>query len=177
MSNNSSFDNKENSLYYYYCPKCLKLPSIKLVKDYIEIECSCGTKDGIRVQNPNEDITKPEVLLEFAEYKKYQLLLKSYLQLIELNSKAKKICEQIITHTDEKIAEVYCLNCSPQLFMCDLCSEAHDKLASNHKKIKSAGMKIPVICEKKECKNKGITQYYCIDSKCIYVFIVNKRNI
>ena len=81
---------KDPFSFYYYCPKCFKLPSIKILKNYVEIECSCSTKKEEIEQLLNEDITKPEVLLEFAEYKKYQLLLKSYLQLIELNSEAKK---------------------------------------------------------------------------------------
>ena len=166
MINDPSIDNQMNSLlFYYYCPKCLKLPSIKLLKDYVEIQCSCGFKDGERKQKPNEDITQPEVLLEIVEYKKYKLLLKSYLKLIEINSKTKKICEQKFTHSDERKADVYCLNCDPQLFMCDSCKPMHDKIASKHKKIKSAGMKISEICEKKECERKGIIEYYCKDCR------------
>ena len=140
----------------------MKIPSIKILKDYVEIQC-CGNKNSTREQNENEDITKPEILLKIAEYKKYKLLLKSYLQLIELNSKTKKKCELKLNHYDEKKAEVYCLNCDPQLFMCNSCLTNHDKFNPKHKKIKSAGMKISDICEKKECERKGIIEYYCLD--------------
>ena len=156
---------KDPFSFYYYCPKCFKLPSIKILKNYVEIECSCSTKKEERQQLPNEDITKPEVLLELAEYKKYRILLKSYLQLIELNSKSKKTCELQFTQSDKKAAEIYCLNCDPQLFMCDSCSITHDIINPKHKKIKSAGMKISEICEKNECEKKGIIGYYCLNCK------------
>ena len=94
LNNTPSNENQQNQLLsYFFCPKCFKLPSIKIRKEdkYIEIECSCGTENSTRPQSQNEDITKPEVLLELVKYKKYQLILKSYLQLIKLNSQTKKI--------------------------------------------------------------------------------------
>ena len=164
--NDPSIGNNVNPLLsYYYCPKCFKLPSIKLSKEYVEIECTCYTKNEEKIQLPNEDITNPEVLLDIVQYKKYKLLLKSYIQLIQLNSKNKKICEQKINHSDERKAEVYCANCDNLPFMCDSCLSMHDKFSKSHKKIKSVGIKLSEICENKECKDKFKSQFYCKDCK------------
>ena len=169
--NEPSIGNNENPLLsYYFCPKCFKLPSIKISKDYVEIEYSCSSKNGEKVQLPNQDITKSEVLLEIAEYKKYKLLLKSYIQLIELNSKTKKTCEKKISHSDERKAEIYCANCDNLPFMYDSCLSMHDKFNKSHKKIKSVGIQLTEICENQKCKDKYQIKFYCKDCK-LHFFI------
>ena len=70
-------ENINGLLEYYYCPKCFKVPSIKYDDEYVLIECICGAKDDIKIQAPNEDITKKDIL-EFAEYKQYKLLIKTF---------------------------------------------------------------------------------------------------
>ena len=75
---------KNKELYEcYYCPKCFNVPSLKydLESKYVLIECTCGTIDDIKIQSPNDDVTKPEVLLDFAEHKKYKLLHDSVIQI------------------------------------------------------------------------------------------------
>ena len=65
-------------LEYYYCPKCFKVPSIKYDGEYVLIECTCGTKDDIKIQAKNEDVTKKDILIKFTRYKQYKLLIKFF---------------------------------------------------------------------------------------------------
>ena len=69
-------ESKNKELYEcYYCPKCFNVPSLKydLESKYVLIECTCGTKDDIKIQSPNDDVTKPDILLQYAEHNNFRL--------------------------------------------------------------------------------------------------------
>ena len=154
--------NNNQSKEYYYCPKCSKIPNITFDGIYVTIEC-CGSKEPIKTQQ-NEDVTNLNILKEFAEYKKYKLLLKSYNKIVSDNGNTPKNCESKLNHSDDQKAKEYCADCDDPQLMCNNCITLHDKLNKKHKiKVKSNGMKISKFCEEEECKTKGIIMYYCND--------------
>ena len=164
---------KNNTDYeYYYCPKCLKIPKIKFEEGYVLIECNCGTKQDTKIQKPEEDITKPEILNQFSQHKTYKFLLKSYNLLNSKLAATKRYCEFKKNHpTEERIANEVCINCKNKPFICKSCLQLHDMIGEDHIKIKSNGLKISRLCEQNGCKNKGEINFYCITCKlnlCIY---------
>ena len=85
--------NSNKLLESYYCPKCFNIPSIKFESNYVLIECTCGTKEDIKIQSNKEDITKPEILLEYAEHKQYKLLVETFNEINSINANKNPKCE------------------------------------------------------------------------------------
>lgn len=140
---------------YYVCPRCHKIPSIKL-KEYplIEISCSCFEKKEYIIDDGTKD------LKELSANETYCITLERYFEEIHKEVEHPK-CS---THKHQD-SSIYCTEC--MRWFCSKCEKEHKKIYKRHIRFDSAKDLTPSsICELSDCKSKvRMITNFCIDCK------------
>lgn len=140
---------------FYFCPNCRQIPKIKMNDNTeIEIECTCYQEDGCISEKKIKDIS------ELSKYKHYTVSLETYLKEID-KKKELPCCDMKNKHPMIK-ADKYCTECNK--WFCSKCLEEHMSFCSNHITMKTDGLIMHSLCDKKDCQSKGRIKFYC--TKC-----------
>lgn len=167
----------------FFCPKCGRIPQIKLKKrKFVEIHCQCFEIEERfnQIKETGEIILKdPEVinenisLYELSKYKSYTIPIEVYLK--EIEKKKEPFPCNYSDHNKKKSkstivapkSEVYCTECNK--WICSKCLIVHNtsfnaNTLNEHKTIIPNGLIINSLCENDDYHNKR--RHYSMASKC-----------
>lgn len=145
---------------YFICPKCRKIPYIKIHSDSsVEISCKCFTIDKSFANPKTDDIS----LDELTKYKKFNISLARFLSLYQSQVDQPNFiphCSSSSKHLTKQTAKAYCIE--DDKWFCEKCLEQH-KNENDNNKHNFLETSINVVLNSK-CEIKGCTsvsKYYC----------------